>query len=233
MAPKSLCLITALAPVPAFLGASRPLGCSLSAPATGGCSVFSLQCSMYAAGSEEEKRAGCPLHGGTIAQLFVFCNGGLAGLSNLPSSTEGEKGAYGGGRRFRPHRPPTFSRTGGHAAPPGGALDSLHPPSGDRRGLRSALRGTRCTPGGGCAPCTLLGERRRRRLATWGAGRFLACPRVRRQGGEVLPGVGDGAVEAAVMVLGGIDCALAVIASFTPGSNEALLSFPGGESRRP
>ena len=36
MAPKSLCLITALAPVPAFLGGSCPLGCSLSAPATGG-----------------------------------------------------------------------------------------------------------------------------------------------------------------------------------------------------
>ncbi len=44
MAPKSLCLITALAPVPAFLGGSCPLGCSLSAPATGGFSVVSPQC---------------------------------------------------------------------------------------------------------------------------------------------------------------------------------------------
>ena len=79
MAPNRLCLITALAPVPAFLGGSCPLGCSLNAPATGGCSVFSLQWSMYAAGSEKEKRAGCPLHGATIAQLFVFCKGGVGG----------------------------------------------------------------------------------------------------------------------------------------------------------
>ena len=47
----SLCLTAAFAPVPAFLGRSCPLGCSLSAPATGGFSVFSLQCNMYAAGS--------------------------------------------------------------------------------------------------------------------------------------------------------------------------------------
>ena len=33
---------------------------------------------MYAAGSEKEKRAGGSLHRDTIAQLFVFCKGGLA-----------------------------------------------------------------------------------------------------------------------------------------------------------
>ena len=76
MAPRSLCLTTALAPVPAFLGGSCPLGCSLSAPATGGFSMVSPQCTMYAAGSKEEKRAGGPLHGGTIAHPFVFCKGG-------------------------------------------------------------------------------------------------------------------------------------------------------------
>ena len=80
MVPKSLCLTTAFAPVPAFLGGSCPLGCSLSAPATGGCSVVGAVL-MYAAGSEEEKRAGGSLHGGTIAQSFVFCNGGCGGAS--------------------------------------------------------------------------------------------------------------------------------------------------------
>ena len=44
MAPKSLCLTTAFTPVPRFLGGSCPLGCSLSAPATGGFSVVSPQC---------------------------------------------------------------------------------------------------------------------------------------------------------------------------------------------
>ena len=63
-AQKSLCLTAAFAPVPAILGGSCPLGCSLSAPATGGFSVFSLQYSMYAAGSEKEKRAWGPLHWG-------------------------------------------------------------------------------------------------------------------------------------------------------------------------
>ena len=77
----SLCRTTAFAPVPAILGGSCPLGCSLNAPATGGCSVFSLQCSLYAAGSEKEKRAGGPLHGDIIAHLFVFCKGVLAGPS--------------------------------------------------------------------------------------------------------------------------------------------------------
>ena len=50
-----------------------------------------------------------------------------------------------------------------------------------------------CTPGGGCAPCTPLGKRRRRRFPTWRVGMlpsrrgrdstpFLTFPRVRGQG---------------------------------------------------
>ena len=154
MAPNRLCLITALAPVPAFLGGSCPLGCSLNAPATGGCSVFSLQCNMYAAGSEEEKRAGCPLHGDTIAQLFVFCKGGVAGASDSgvrpPMGTDGfvlacaldweglawpalsiSEGSGLACAVVPPAHPPTFLETGGLP---------LYP---RRRG---------------CAPCTLLGE---------------------------------------------------------------------------
>ncbi len=77
MAPKSLCLTTAFAPVPTFLGRSCPLGCSLSAPATGGFSVVSPQYIRYAAGSEEEKRAGGPLPRDTIAHSFSFCKRGM------------------------------------------------------------------------------------------------------------------------------------------------------------
>ena len=88
MAPRS----SALAPVPAFLGESCPLGCSLSAPATGGFSVVSTVL-MYAAGSEEEKGVGGLLHGDTIAQLFVFCKGGVAGAPDsgvrLPMGVDG------------------------------------------------------------------------------------------------------------------------------------------------
>ena len=51
------------------------MGCSLSAPATGGFSVVSPQYIRYAAGSEKEKRAGGRLHGGTIAHSFLFCKG--------------------------------------------------------------------------------------------------------------------------------------------------------------
>ncbi len=45
--------------------------------------MVSPQYNMYAAGSEEEKQAGGPLHGGTIAHLFVFCNGEVALSSPL------------------------------------------------------------------------------------------------------------------------------------------------------
>ena len=118
---------------PTFLGGSCPLGCSLSAPATGGCSVFSLQCSMYAAGSEKEKRAGCPLHGAIIAQLFVFCNRGWQGPLTpasarrrgrmvlswpAPSISEGSGLAC---AVVPPAHPPTLLETGGLAVPPAGA----------------------------------------------------------------------------------------------------------------
>ena len=59
-APRSLCLTTALAPVPTFLGGSCPLGCSLSAPATGGFSVVSPQCSCMR--QAPRKRSGPVAH---------------------------------------------------------------------------------------------------------------------------------------------------------------------------
>ena len=143
MAPRSLCLTTAFAPVPAFLGGSCPLGCSLSAPATGGLSMVSPQYIRYAAGSEEEKRADRRLHGGTIAQSFVFCKGGWTHCS-LPSGAgvktgglllvRGEQGGEGGGLMVA------------------GAVVPPSPPSNVL-----GYRGTRCTPGRGYAPCTLLG----------------------------------------------------------------------------
>ena len=140
MAPNRLCLITALAPVPAFLGGSCLLGCSLNAPATGGCSVVSLQCSMYAAGSEKEKRAGCPLHGGIIAQLFAFCNGGMAGAGVGGLRGGGEEGWVCLGLRRHPAR------------------------SALRRFQEQGE--SPCLPGGGCALAPLLGERRQARVET-------------------------------------------------------------------
>ncbi len=137
MAPKSLCLTTAVAPVPTFLGGSCPLGCSLSAPATGGFSVVSPQHIRYAAGSEEEKRAGGRLHGGTIAQLFVFCKGSLAGLGVGVgvAGGEGERGrmvlawpapsisrGIGLACAVVPPSPPSNAfGNRGHAVPPAGA----------------------------------------------------------------------------------------------------------------
>ena len=82
----SLCRTTAFAPVPAILGGSCPLGCSLNAPATGGCSVFSLQCSLYAAGSEKEKRAGGPLHWGHHSTLVRILQGGVGGARTSASA---------------------------------------------------------------------------------------------------------------------------------------------------
>ena len=165
MAPNRLCLITALAPVPAFLGGSCPLGCSLNAPATGGCSVFSLQWSMYAAGSEKEKRAGCPLHGDTIAHPFVFCNGGVAGASDSgvrpPMGTDGlvlacaldQRRVWLGlrspsakGLAWRAplsHRPTLqrFWKQGDSPCTPGGGAAPLHPAWGTGGG------GVVCSPG--------------------------------------------------------------------------------------
>ena len=145
------------------------MGCSLSAPATGGFSVFSLQCSMYAAGSEKEKRAGGRLHGGTIAQLFVFCKGSLAGLGVGVgvAGGEGERG-----RMVLAWPAPSISRGIGLAC-------AVVPPSPPSNAFGN--RGTRCTPGGGCAPCALLGERRRRSSPWRVQTPFLACPRLRGQ----------------------------------------------------
>ena len=135
-ASKSLCLTAAFSPVPAFLGGSCPSGCSLSAPATGGLSMVSPQYIRYAAGSEKEKRAWGRLHGGTIAQSFVFCNGGggisLTGDLVVASAVLQRRVCF--GLRRCP--------------------------------ARSALRrfwkqgDSPCTPGGGCAPCTPLGGTR-------------------------------------------------------------------------
>ncbi len=133
---QGVCLATAFAPVPAFLGGSCPLGCSRSAPATGGLSMVSAVL-MYAAGSEKEKRGGRRLHRATIAQTFGFCKGGLAGAEGkergglwwrAPSISGGSglacavhrRGDCLGGRRYqrrvrlwpmplsRPLRPRTF-----------------------------------------------------------------------------------------------------------------------------
>ena len=131
MAPKSLCLTTAFTPVPTFLGGSCPLGCSLSAPATGGFSVVSPQYIRYAAGSEKEKRAGGPLHGGTIAHPFVFCKGGGAetspaaggrdwGWVGLLRPAPSFNGGSGLARAAIPPAPPSnvFGNRGTHPVPP-------------------------------------------------------------------------------------------------------------------
>ena len=100
---------------------------------------------MYAAGSEKEKGAGGRLHGGIIAHLFVFCNRGMAGASDS-------------GVR------PLMGTDGFVLAC---ALDQRRVWLGVRRCptwptlQRFLVQGdTPCTPGGGCAPCTPLGERR-------------------------------------------------------------------------
>ena len=163
MAPKSLCLTTAFAPAPAFLGGSCPLGCSLSAPATGGFSVVSPQYIRYAAGSEKEKRAGGRLHGGTIAHPFVFCKGGGAEA----------------GRGFLVWPAPSFSGGSGLACavvPPG-------PPSNVFRN-----RGTPPVPPAGAAPpAPLLGEMRKapsfhlaHRPTLFGTGGLTILPRKQR-----------------------------------------------------
>ncbi len=105
--------------------------------ATGGISMVSPLSKMYVAGSKEEKRAGGRLPGGTIAQVFGFYKGGVAGLGvggeGKGTEGNGERGAYGGGRPpsgaglawraplSRPLLPPTFLGTGGVAVPPAGA----------------------------------------------------------------------------------------------------------------
>ncbi len=77
---------------------------------------------MYAAGSEKEKRACGRLHGGTIAHLFVFYNGGGQGPRTPASARRwGRMVLSWPAPLSRPLRPPTFSRTGGLAVPPAGA----------------------------------------------------------------------------------------------------------------
>ena len=122
-----------------------PLGCSLSAPATGGFSVVSPQYIRCAAGSEKEKRAGGRLHGDTIAQSFAFCNGAVSG--------------WRGGSCFG-LRPPSAE---GLAWP----APLSHLPTLQRFWKQGD---SPCTPGGGCAPCTLLGGGQRRRFPTWRVG---------------------------------------------------------------
>ena len=109
----SLCLTAAFAPVPAILGGSCPLGCSLSAPATGGLSMVSAV-PMYAAGSEKEKRAGGPLHWGHHSTPVRILQGG-SGRSpdsgvRSPMGTDGLVLAC---AVVPPAHPPTFLETGG------------------------------------------------------------------------------------------------------------------------
>ena len=131
---------------------------------------------MYAAGSEKEKRAGGSLHGDTIAQLFLFCNGAVSGWKGgscfglRPPSAESLAWPA---PLSRPLHPPTFLETGGLPLYRRRGLRPLHPAWGrDERGLtarRPAIppalpgdvvrdRGTRCSPGGGCAPAPGVGE---------------------------------------------------------------------------
>ena len=119
---------------------------------------------------KEEKRAPGPLHGDTIAQSFVFSNRGWRFLTGPRVRGPGLRG-----RRGRLM-----------------VADAVVPPSPSSNVFRN--RGTRCTPGGGCAPCTPLGGRRRRRLLTWRVGtRFPIFSRAWGQGQRVAPAGGMGA----------------------------------------
>ena len=133
------CVETALAPVPTFLGGSCPLGTFPSdAPATGGLSMDFPRYIRYAAGSEKGKRAGCPLHGDTLAQSFLFCKGGGGGAG-------GEGSWFRPAPLSRPLRPPTFLATGGLAVPRQG-LRPLHPAWGRDGRMRVGRGGAGVTP---------------------------------------------------------------------------------------
>ena len=144
MAPKSLCRTTAFTPVPTFLGGSCPLGCSLSAPATGGFSVVSPQCSCMrqAPGKRSGPVADFMGYHSTIVRILQG-GWGITWADGLVVACALHQ------RRVRLglRRCPT--------CPPSNVFQN---------------RGTRCTPGGGCAPCTLLGGGRRRRFPTWRVG---------------------------------------------------------------
>ena len=134
MAPKSLCLTTAFAPVPTFLGGSCPLGCSLSAPATGGFSVVSPQCSCMR--QAPRRRSGPAAHfmgyHSTIVRILQggWGSGGSRGGGGAARGTEGLAWPA---PLSRPLLPPTFLEAGGHAAPPAGAAP-LAPCLGDGGG---------------------------------------------------------------------------------------------------
>ena len=137
MAPKSLCLTTAVAPAPAFLGRSCPLGCSLSAPATGGFSVVSPQYIRYAAAPR--KRSGPPAHfmgyHSTIVRILQE-GGGITWADGLVVACALLQRMVCFGLRRCPTCPPSnvFRNRGTPPAPPGGALGSLHPPWRDEEG---------------------------------------------------------------------------------------------------
>ena len=162
------------------------MGCSLSAPATGGFSVVSPQYSMYAAGSEKEKRAGGPLHWGhhsTIVRILQWGVGGaLPGWRVLLWLAPSFSGGSGLACAAIPPAPPSnvFQDRGTPPVTPGGAAP-LHPAWG-KRGFRGGLRppsagglawsrrcptgppssvfsnrGTRCTPAGAAPPAPCLG----------------------------------------------------------------------------
>ena len=169
---KSLCLTAAFAPVPAILGGSCPLGCSLSAPATGGLSMVSAVL-MYAAGSEKEKRAGGPLHWGHYSTPVRILQGrvGITWAEGVvlacdaippapPSNVFGYRGTF--LYRGRGLRPFTLlgGRGGAHsdlAALQRGTLPRLPPYSGARTGVNRVVRGER--------------RELRKGLGSWGRGR--------------------------------------------------------------
>ncbi len=189
MAPKSLCLITALAPVPAFLGGSCPLGCSLSAPATGGFSVVSPRYIRYVAGSEEPVpyngiRSGPQPFSEGLAPWVVpstplpqgdslwLASSALC-MRQAPRKRSGPAAHFMGYystivRILQWGCGRGFPRGGWQGLGMGGlVLACALLPRGDWLGLRRCPtgppsnvfgnRGTRCTPGGGCAPCTPFG----------------------------------------------------------------------------
>ncbi len=170
MVPRRLCPTTAVGRVPTFLGWMRVWGMFPDPPAQG-VSLWIPPVHLYAAG----------FYGATLAQSFVFCNGGLAGFFLDGWSCCGLRRHSAEGLvwpALLSHLPTLqrFWKQGDTPCTPGGAAP-LHPAGGGPAGggmgggfwrgrcypARSALgrfsnRGTRCTPGGGCAPCPCLGE---------------------------------------------------------------------------
>ena len=143
MAPRSLCPTTAFAPAPGFLGGSCPLGCSLSAPATGGLSLW-LARSAHVCGRLREREGGRRLtswgYYSTICSYFAR-GGWQWGLATPASGRRG-------GRMVLSWRAPCFIWLGVRGYPARTTLRRFWK-QGD----------SPCTPGGGAAPCTPLGGR--------------------------------------------------------------------------